>query len=48
MQDQILKQSYELNCLSIDIEKITSYISILISIDRKNALQDKGEHHGKS
>lgn len=31
-----------------DLQKIIDYIAILISIDRKNALQNKGEHHEKS
>jgi len=33
---------------SAGLQKIIDYIEILISIDRKNALQDKGEHHEKS
>lgn len=31
-----------------DLQKIIDYIAILISIDRKNALQNKGGHHEKS
>lgn len=31
-----------------DWQRLVDYISILISIDRKNALQNKGDHHENS
>lgn len=33
---------------SAGLQKIIDYIEILISIDRKNALKNKGEHYEKS
>jgi hypothetical protein len=30
-----------------DLQKIIDYIAILISIDRNNALLNKGEHYAK-
>lgn len=30
-----------------DLQKITDYIAILVSIDRKKSVPNKGEHHEK-